>query len=140
VRGTGNALRPVVEGNPESVLDEHFWLPDPDHERWLDTGRKIGRLNALRDSLSVRSAPVKVVPPGNQRRAALTLSVHALLPLTDTEADTADGVGAKQLQANDLRQAFNTPFWPHVLRTTSVGQEGPLVPLRHPVGPVREPR
>jgi len=28
------------------------------------------------------------------------------------------------LRADDLRQAFNTPFWPHVLCTTSVGQEG----------------
>lgn len=116
--------RAVVEGNLESVLDEHFWLPDPDHEHWLDTGRNVGRLSALRNTLSVRSAPVKVISPGNPRRAALALSAHAVLPLSDTEAHTAGAGGVKQLRANDLRQAFNTPFWPHVLCTTSVGQEG----------------
>jgi hypothetical protein len=31
-------------------------------------------------------------------------------------------VGARA--ADDLRRAFNSPFWPHVLATTSLGQEG----------------
>src|SRR6185503_10353426 len=28
------------------------------------------------------------------------------------------------LRTDDLRRAFNSPFWPHVLATTSLGQEG----------------
>lgn len=116
--------RAVMDGNLESVLDEHFWLPDPDHELWMSTRRKRGRLDALRDTLGIRSAPVKVSSPGNPGRSSLNLAAHAVLPLTDTEAHTATGSGTKQLRADDLRQAFNTPFWPHVLCTTSVGQEG----------------
>jgi hypothetical protein len=125
VSGYPDAIqRAVVEGNLESVLDEHFWLPDPDHEHWMSTKRKRGRLRALRDTLGIRSAPVKVFSPGNPRRGSLKLAAHAVLPLTDTEAHTATGGGVKQLRADDLRQAFNTPFWPHILCTTSVGQEG----------------
>ncbi len=115
--------RAVIEGNLESVLDEHFWLPDPDHDEWMSTKRKRGRLHALRDTLGIRSAPVKVFSPGHPRRASLNLAAHAVLPLTDTAAQTATGAVTK-LRADDLRQAFNTPFWPHVLCTTSVGQEG----------------
>ncbi len=116
--------RAVVDGNLEAVLDEHFWLPDPDHEHWMTINRKRGRLHALRDTLGIRSAPVKVFSPGNPGRGSLKLAAHAVLPLTDTEAHTATAGGTKQLRADDLRQAFNTPFWPHVLCTTSVGQEG----------------
>jgi hypothetical protein len=116
--------RAVVDGNLESVLDEHFWLPDPDHEHWITTRRIPGRLQALRDILGIRSAPVKVFSIGNSGRAALTLAAHAALPLTDTEAHTARDIGVRQLRADDLRRAFNTPFWPHVLCTTSIGQEG----------------
>src|SRR4029077_17329639 len=95
-----------------------------DHDAWMSSGRKVGRLHALRDTLGIRSAPVKVFSPGNPGRGSLKLSAHAALPLTDTEAHTATGSGVKQLRADDLRQAFNTPFWPHLLCTTSVGQEG----------------
>ena len=32
--------------------------------------------------------------------------------------------GARRLRNDMLRHAFNSPFWPHILCTTSVGQEG----------------
>ncbi|WP_138732037.1 C-terminal helicase domain-containing protein [Modestobacter excelsi] len=38
-----------------------------------------------------------------------------------TAADAAEGVQARQ---QDVRSAFNSPFWPFVLATTSAGQEG----------------
>jgi hypothetical protein len=125
VRGYPAAIQSaVLEGNLESVLDEHFWLPDPDHEHWLRKGRKRGRLEGLRDTLGIRSAPIKLFSLGSTSRDSIKLAGHAVLPLTDTEAHTATGGGTKKLRADDLRQAFNTPFWPHVLCTTSVGQEG----------------
>lgn len=37
--------------------------------------------------------------------------------------DTAED-GARQLRRDHVRSAFNSPFWPFVLATTSVGQEG----------------
>ena len=126
LRGYVDAIQyAVLEGNLESVLDEHFWLPDPDHDDWLTIGRREGRLPALRNALGIRSAPVKVFSTeGGSGASGPKLSAHAALPLTDTEAHTAAGSGVKQLRADDLRRAFNTPFWPHLLCTTSVGQEG----------------
>jgi hypothetical protein len=125
-RGYTDAIQHgVIDGNLESVLDEHFWLPDPDHSEWLKSKRRDGRLGSLRNALGIRSAPVRVfLPRGRSRAGQLRLSAHAALPLTDTEAHTAAGSGIQQLRADDLRRAFNTPFWPHMLCTTSVGQEG----------------
>src|ERR1019366_8218919 len=37
--------------------------------------------------------------------------------------ERADETGDK-VRADDVRRAFNSPFWPFVLATTSVGQEG----------------
>jgi hypothetical protein len=37
--------------------------------------------------------------------------------------ETADAEG-ERVRADDVRRAFNSPFWPFVLATTSVGQEG----------------
>jgi len=124
VRGYPDAVqRAVIEGNLESVLDEHFWLPDPDHDHWLDQKGERGRISALRDTLGIRSAPIATY----QQRGTISpvkLSAHVALPMTDTEAQTAVSTGVQKLRADDLRRAFNTPFWPHLLCTTSVGQEG----------------
>lgn len=38
-----------------------------------------------------------------------------------TATDGAEGV---QLRQQDVRSAFNSPFWPFVLTATSAGQEG----------------
>ncbi len=114
-----------LDGNLEAVLDEHFWLPDADNQSWVRTRKQRGRLAALRETLRIRSAPVSIfVPTGHKPERRITLSAHAALPLTDTPAKLAASAGTQQLRADDLRQAFNTPFWPHVLCTTSVGQEG----------------
>jgi len=32
--------------------------------------------------------------------------------------------GEKPIRTDEMRRAFNTPFWPYILATTSVGQEG----------------
>ena len=37
--------------------------------------------------------------------------------------ERADAAGDR-MRADDVRRAFNSPFWPFVLATTSVGQEG----------------
>lgn len=114
-----------LDGNLEAVLDEHFWLPDPDNAGWVRTRQQKGRLAALRETLGIRSAPVSLfMPTGHNPERRITLSAHAVLPLTDTPAHMATGSGTQKLRADDLRRAFNSPFWPHLLCTTSVGQEG----------------
>src|SRR5262249_32871004 len=41
----------------------------------------------------------------------------------DVEAD-AEGSGTERTRSDLVRSAFNSPFWPFVLVSTSVGQEG----------------
>src|SRR5215471_188450 len=53
---------------------------------------------------------------------------HAAVPFGSTEDDQRVSTGATGEEApprsDEIRNAFNSPFWPHVLATTSVGQEG----------------
>src|SRR5207302_5899939 len=54
---------------------------------------------------------------------------HAAVPLGDTEAEQVVRVerGVPQttpIRPDEVRRSFNAPFWPHILATTSVGQEG----------------
>lgn len=51
------------------------------------------------------------------------------VPFGDAEAEPLSKVDGSLTQAaparpDEVRRSFNTPFWPHVLATTSVGQEG----------------
>jgi hypothetical protein len=52
---------------------------------------------------------------------------HAAVPFGGTET-SEDVVGAddgsRPARSHELRRAFNTPFWPHILASTSAGQEG----------------
>lgn len=45
------------------------------------------------------------------------------MPFADAKVENLTG-GEDRLRTDDMRRAFNTPFWPHVLTTTSLGQEG----------------
>ena len=109
----------IVEGNLESVLDEHLWLAS--RLQGL-AGQSLAV--ELRDVLRLRSSVFFVHSEDGKDR--FTLRCHAALPFTEArvvnrlpgEADE------KPLRPDELRKAFNSPFWPHVLATTSIGQEG----------------
>ncbi len=105
-------------GNLQSVMDEyvhHFRLsygPDP------LTDESILRLAAkIRDAISMRPAPYTAFDPTSPDEPIRFSSRFALR------------YGNKQQNEDDVRQpavrnAFNSPFWPFVLASTSVGQEG----------------
>ena len=102
----------VVAGNLESVLDEHFWI----------TGCLDGdanRADELRKVFDLVNGRQRVFEPG---REEFTLRCHAAMPFADAKSDGTSG--EQRLRTDDLRRAFNSPFWPHVLATTSLGQEG----------------
>lgn len=114
----------VRQGGLESVLDEHFWLArgQTDAARLLD---ELG--SALHASLgwfNFRALPTSDV--------TVRLRCHAAVPFSGTESGDSENAervlgdqGAEMApRSEELRRAFNTPFWPHVLATTSVGQEG----------------
>ncbi|MCC7137589.1 MAG: hypothetical protein IT460_04075 [Planctomycetes bacterium] len=118
----------AIAGNLQSVLDEY--------------------LHVVRDNLGVATGPVskacEVVAEAFESAAGLRTSrVDVRVVRADAERGTVgfgDGtlrtrfacrlaeekadVGAATTRQDQVRAAFNSPFWPFVLVTTSVGQEG----------------
>jgi len=115
--------RACLEGNLEAVLDEHFWM----RRQSLPT-RERGLVQDLHEALnvSVGSFSFHSVHPSGEPR--IRVRCHAAVPFGSTEDDeraasSAAGVPTPP-RSDEIRNAFNSPFWPHVLATTSVGQEG----------------
>ena len=113
-----------VEGNLQAVLDEYgHVLPDwLGHIRTEPILRAQKVANGIYDALTIRaplygydairSGPLAIEPHRLRSRFALRFGVNA----TDDEGSVE--------RAGQVRAAFNSPFWPFVLVTTSVGQEG----------------
>ena len=117
--------RAILEGNLESVLDEHLWIISQ-----LRSLREQELANELLDGLSVKTGLFFLHPPGQKDGETFSLRCHVAMPFVEGRAASAHETGttesakAPRIRTDELRKAFNTPFWPYVLTTTSVGQEG----------------
>jgi hypothetical protein len=115
-----------LAGNLQSVLDEHVHMLVTSRG-YLDasTDQAVKDLAcALHDTVALRTVNygvsrisvgrdfAKVDTPGRLR-------VHFAVRLQDEPSEEGAAV-----RAGEVREAFNSPFWPFVLSTTSVGQEG----------------
>jgi len=111
-------LRVMVDGNLEAVLDEHLWI--------------ISRLRSLsedelavelREGLTIKSGMFFLHPLEGKRDNTFSLRCHVAMPFVQSTVRYLED-GEKPIRTDEMRRAFNTPFWPYVLATTSVGQEG----------------
>ena len=126
----------VVEGNLESVLDEHFWFLSTD-----GSGDWALRLDEVEKSLRLRDANVtfhegdEVLTDGAVNEpSSFTIRCHVAVPLVEGRKSGSSIQGQpgeassvledSPLRPDEIRKAFNSPFWPNVLVTTSIGQEG----------------
>lgn len=125
----------VIEGNLESVLDEHFWFLSND-----GVGDWRVRLEEVEKSLRLRDASVTFHEGSGaggsnlDDASAFSIRCHVAVPLAEARKgrSSGDGVHAEAnanaddgpLRPDEVRKAFNSPFWPNVLVTTSIGQEG----------------
>ena len=120
--------RAVVQGNLESVLDEHFWyLAMAGGVDWKES------LAEFEYSLRLRTSSV-VLHENGPNSKTMRLRCHVSVPLNEARAGAGrstepglDGVTDQEeapWRPEEVRRAFNTPFWPHMLVTTSIGQEG----------------
>ncbi len=123
-KGYPTALRQaVIDGNLESVLDEHLWYLSTKAASWPE------RLKDLETALRIRASRVLLHELGDSDQV-FSLRCHAAVALTEarTRAQLPDALISEDMgvadRPEDVRKAFNSPFWPHVLVTTSVGQEG----------------
>jgi hypothetical protein len=118
------ALDYCVNGNLQSVLDEYVhvltdWVEDPPAD-------KGGKARAVTDTaveaLGVHSADlsVRTLDASAKRGERLTMRSRFALRFGDSRSEVEQSLQ----RVDTVRKAFNSPFWPFVLATTSIGQEG----------------
>lgn len=121
------ALRYMIEGNVQAMLDEFVYL--------LINGENIQSTTELSefisDILSVRTATSDIEDystfidnirngRANLKSIKKSMRSHYAVDFGTQKVNTAKGAG-RQI---NIRQAFNSPFRPFVLASTSIGQEG----------------
>ena len=126
-----DVVRHSIDGNLQAVLDEHFhvlrdWLghlnPSDDDQRAAaadDIGYKV------EEALDLRTSLFRVdIPRREANGREFTLEEHRLRTRFAVAFgnQTLDEGGEARIEA--VSRAFNSPFWPFVLTSTSVGQEG----------------
>jgi hypothetical protein len=123
------AVRQVIwDGNLESVLDEYLAHLCGLGVEAPPQGREEQAFDALSIALSIRASSIEVRRIAT-RKKRFRLRCHAALPLRLARDEVAfgpgrAGAGPRHLRADFVRVAFNSPFRPFVLPTTSIGQEG----------------
>lgn len=81
---------------------------------------------AMREALSIRTSNMGVDEVSVDERSGMVklqsrrMRSHFALRFGEERSDD----GTEVTRASQVREAFNSPFWPFVLATTSVGQEG----------------
>lgn len=119
-------LEYCVDGCLQSALDEYVHVLDESHalghlprsERSNELGRAVYSVLTTRtatprvDAVTVENSTVEV-----QRRS---LRTRYAVRFGQERSEEEEG-GAR---AEQVREAFNSPFWPFVIATTSIGQEG----------------
>lgn len=108
----------VIAGNLESVLDEHLWIASK-----LDADAIARFPRDLLKTLGLHEGRHHLHEPGADGEG-FTLRCHAAVPFADAKVENALTGVEDRPRTDDIRRSFNTPFWPHVIATTSLGQEG----------------
>ena len=110
-----------IDGNIQAVLDEYVFMLLNEYDNPIEIGDTISNVLSMRTTnLKVDDSAsfCKKEPEDNDVRHSLRSHYAA-----------AFGVNAKsnqgsEVRATSIREAFNSPFRPFVLTTTSIGQEG----------------
>jgi hypothetical protein len=126
-----DVIQHAIFGNLQAVLDEHAhilrdwrgYLELSDPNRRIEAARDIAGVMA--EALATRTSSFRVdVPRPGSSGSTIELDTHRMR----TRFAVAFGnqsldEGGEQRQES-VSVAFNSPFWPFVLVTTSIGQEG----------------
>lgn len=114
-----NVLQYCLDGNLQAVLDEYvFQLRSQQSQGPVSTAQLWEIAEAIRGALSLTAAQLSAKYP-DQPEKNLRMSTRFAVRYGGGQTENGQ---AQRLP--DVRRAFNSPFWPFVLTTTSVGQEG----------------
>lgn len=117
-----------LEGGLQSVMDEYVhFLKESEGLFGLDRCEAAERISkTVSEALSLRSASLEVdeiscnVKSGYISRSPKKMRTNFAVMLSEKGSDEGRSVN----RISQVRKAFNSPFWPFVLATTSIGQEG----------------
>ena len=116
------ALEYCAEGHLQSVLDEYVYVLTEwrGYDREADKSLALCRtVSDLQSVLTLRTAVYQVLRTDQAEPSRETLRGRFAVRFGDSDSED------RQLQRVDaVSLAFNSPFWPFVLTSTSVGQEG----------------
>jgi len=116
-----------IDGNLQAVLDEyaHVLREITGLASRPDSEVVNGVCGALVEALSLHTSSLRVddlkaTPQGHIRLKEFSIRCHFAVRFGDVRDDD----GKTLVRSGNVRQAFNSPFRPFVLASTSVGQEG----------------
>lgn len=113
-----SVLRYCADGNLQSVLDEYcFQLKLELASSGVDGSALAGIADRAIEALTLRTSRYTARSAADQF-ARIPMTVRFVLRYGSAAGD------AESVRAPEVRNAFNSPFWPFVLASTSVGQEG----------------
>ncbi|MBI2170311.1 MAG: hypothetical protein HYU28_12555 [Actinobacteria bacterium] len=112
-------LQYCAAGSLEAVLDEYLHhLSAPDRSEALDDAKLMEFAVAARSAMTSRPSRYEAFDPLRPSHRIGFPSRFALRYGSKRAANDED------VRQPEIQAAFNSPFWPYVLATTSVGQEG----------------
>ncbi len=120
-------LRYSTKGCLQAVLDEYLHIVRESQGLVDEEPHEIAEAAAgvLTEALSLRTVSLRTDSPriGGDARVEIErrrMRAHYALRFGDEHAET----GETLTRTASVREAFNSPFWPFVVATTSMGQEG----------------
>ncbi len=113
----------AIEGGLSDVLDEYFHVISESHGGATNSEALVASLS---ETLHLAAGRLEVaewkVDDTGVYRQTYSMRQHFARRYASNRAGTLDEQASERLDA--VRRSFNSPFWPFVLATTSVGQEG----------------
>ena len=126
-----DVLRHSIAGNLQAVLDEHGhvlrdWLG---HLNLVDDSRRVTAADDIAscivEALEMRTSSFRVdIPVRRRKDDGIKFEEHRMRTRFAVAFgnQTLDDGGEARVES--VSRAFNSPFWPFVLTSTSIGQEG----------------
>src|SRR5699024_9873948 len=116
-------LRYSFDGNLQAVLDDYSHTLSPEL-KGLSTAERAYRLSdKIHRAASTRTAPNSIHDIRDQHGHATVETRQVNSHFAARFGRVQSNEGASEREAT-VRESFNSPFWPFVLASTSVGQEG----------------
>jgi len=117
-----------AKGHLQAVIDEFIYLQMANVNGDAKKTKAARLVEQIGGVFSMHSGSPKINVSDDRGRlntdSRITGSAHFALAFGDDTHVESDGKADYKSRKSDVRNAFNSPFWPFVLATTSVGQEG----------------